>query len=81
MNKNKLNEIIKKVSEISGIDEEEIDASSHIYDDLNLGTEEIDNLITELSDNFGIELSESEVEVLETIDDIFNVVKEKTDEL
>jgi len=73
--------IVKIISDISGSEVSELHPDSHIYDDINMEPEEISSMITEISEHFKLELLPEDVESIDTISDIENLIKDKTDEL
>jgi acyl carrier protein len=73
-----LKEVIAIVAEILNKKVEEIKAESKLVEDL--GSDELDNteIVLALEDKFGIVISEEEQEKLVSVQDIVNLVTEKT---
>ena len=73
-----LKEVIAIVAEILNKKVEEIKVESKLVEDL--GSDELDNaeIVLALEDKFGIVISEEEQEKLVSVQDIVNLVTEKT---
>ena len=73
-----LKEVIAIVAEILNKKVEEIKAESKLVEDL--GSDELDNteIVLALEDKFGIVISEEEQDKLVSVQDIVNLVTEKT---
>ena len=73
-----LKEVIAIVAEILNGKVEEIKVESKLVEDL--GSDELDNteIVLALEDTFGIVISEEEQEKLASVQDIVNLVTEKT---
>jgi acyl carrier protein len=73
-----LKEVIAIVAEILNGKVEEIKVESKLVEDL--GSDELDNteIVLALEDKFGIVISEEEQEKLASVQDIVNLVTEKT---
>jgi acyl carrier protein len=76
-----LKEVIAIVAEILNKKVEEIKVESKLVEDL--GSDELDNteIVLALEDKFGIVISEEEQEKLVSIQDIVNLVAEKTNKV
>ena len=76
MNDDYRQKIIEMLAKKLGIEVEEITPESYFEDDLNLGELELLELITDIEDDYSIDLSE-EKETLETVLDLLNAVTDK----
>lgn len=73
------NEYLKKIKKIiaekGGVEPDEIHESSYFEDDLNIGEIELVEILTELEDEFNVELI-AEKGKLETVQDLIDLLME-----
>jgi acyl carrier protein len=60
-----------------GLEQSQLQDSTHLQDDLGLGSLDIIELQLEIEDKFGIKCSEEEVEKMKTVTSIFRCVQLK----
>jgi len=73
-------EIIELIANILGIDTAEITIDSDFYDDLNCDDKEMVELKLQLEDKLKIEFDEEEYSQIETVNDLFELIEENSDE-
>jgi len=62
------------ISEISGIDIELINENQSLYDDLEIDSLELENIIILIEEQYNIDISNEEYENLDTINDLLNII-------
>jgi len=67
---------IELIASALSLDESDIREESHFMDDL--GTDEMDmmRVFSALEDEYGVEVSDDEAEVLETVEDVINHIQD-----
>lgn len=73
-------DIIELIAIILGIDPAEITTDSDFYDDLNCDDKEMVELKLQLEDKLKIEFDEDEFGQIETVNDLFELIEENSDE-
>ncbi|PIP52850.1 acyl carrier protein [Candidatus Beckwithbacteria bacterium CG23_combo_of_CG06-09_8_20_14_all_34_8] len=73
-------DIIELIANILGIETSEITIESDFYDDLNCDDKELVELKLQLEDKLKIEFDEGEYSQIETVNDLFELIEENTDE-
>jgi len=73
-------DIIELIANILGIETSEITIESDFYDDLNCDDKEMVELKLQLEDKLKIEFDEGEYSQIETVNDLFELIEENTDE-
>ena len=78
-----LDEIIKEIKiiieDITDISQDEISDDSAMIDDLDLSSIEIMSIIAEVERNFSIKISESEMLSISTVEELAEIVENKTE--
>jgi len=69
--------IYNLISEQLGVEKEKIIPEAHFADDLNAGSLEVEELISQIEEKFGIELDPLKVKKIETVDDLVHLVFDK----
>lgn len=69
----------ERVSDILGVDSEEVTMESSFIDDLGADSLDIVELIMALEEDFDIEIPDEEAEKIQTVGDVTNYIKEHTD--
>jgi acyl carrier protein len=67
------------VSNILGVDLEEITMESSFMDDLGADSLDVVELIMDLQDEFSLEIPDEEAEKIQTVSDVVEYIKEHTD--
>ena len=67
------------VSNILGVDQEEITMESSFMDDLGADSLDVVELIMDLQDEFNIEIPDEEAEKILAVSDVVEYIKEHTD--
>lgn len=78
MSENYKQQIKEMLAERLGIETEEIHPESYFEEDLNLGELELMELVTDIEDEFEIDLND-EKDHLETVADLYNAVADKVE--
>ncbi len=73
-------DIIDLIANLLGIDAAEITIDSDFYDDLNCDDKEMIELKLLLEDKIKIEFDEEEFSEIETVNDLFELIEENSDE-
>lgn len=73
-------DIIDLIANLLGIDAAEITIDSDFYDDLNCDDKEMIELKLLLEDKLKIEFDEEEFSEIETVNDLFELIEENSDE-
>lgn len=69
--------IIKIISDVLGVDEEEVTPTAHIIDDFNADSLKAIDIIARLETEFDVEISEGEAEMCVCAVDIYKCLREK----
>ncbi len=73
--------IFEKVKEITvdklGVEPEEVELNSNFRDDLGADSLDLFEFVMELEDEFGLEISNEDVEDIQTVEDAVNYIKSK----
>lgn len=67
------------VSNILGVDAEEVTMESSFMDDLGADSLDVVELIMDLQDEFNLEIPDEEAEKIHTVGDVVEYIKEHTD--
>jgi acyl carrier protein len=74
-------DIFKKISNIiyeqTFLEKDDIENTSHIYDDLGLDSLDCLEIICDIEEEFNIQISDEEFNVIKTIDEIISLVYSK----
>jgi len=73
-------DVIELIAEILGIEPNEITVDSDFYDDLNCDDKEMIELKLQLEDKLKIEFDDTEFTDIETVNDLFALIEENSDE-
>lgn len=68
--------IIQAIAEHLGLSPEDLDRQALLREELNLGPIELNDLLTDLSSEFGVTFSPEEVDELKKIDDIIVLIED-----
>lgn len=69
----------ERISDILGVDADEITIESSFIDDLGADSLDIVELIMALEEEFDIEIPDEEAEKIQTVADVVDYIKEHTD--
>ncbi|MBZ4663544.1 MAG: acpP [Caloramator sp.] len=69
----------ERISEVLGIDPEDITMESSFMDDLGADSLDVVELIMALEDEFDLEIPDEEAEKIQTVGDVVEYIKENTD--
>jgi acyl carrier protein len=69
----------ERISEVLGIDHEDITMESSFMDDLGADSLDVVELIMALEDEFDLEIPDEEAEKIQTVGDVVEYIKENTD--
>ncbi|CDF57913.1 acyl carrier protein [Thermobrachium celere] len=69
----------ERISEVLGIDPEDITMESSFIDDLGADSLDVVELIMALEDEFDLEIPDEEAEKIQTVGDVVEYIKENTD--
>lgn len=69
-------EIIKTIAEHLGLNSEDLDRHALLREELGLNSIELNDLLSELSQKFGVAFKPEEVENLQRIEDLVNLVED-----
>jgi acyl carrier protein len=78
MNNNYLQRIKKIIEHKNGIDPTEITPESYFEDDLNIGEMELIDILTELEDEYHVDLIDAKDDI-ESVGDLLELLSEKLD--
>ncbi|MDF2674150.1 MAG: acpP [Clostridiales bacterium] len=67
------------VSNILGVDADEVTMESSFMDDLGADSLDVVELIMDLQDEFNLEIPDEEAEKIQKVSDVVNYIKEHTD--
>lgn len=67
------------VSNILGVDADEVTMESSFMDDLGADSLDVVELIMDLQDEFNLEIPDEEAEKIQTVGDVVEYIKEHTD--
>jgi len=67
------------ISNILGVDSEDITMESSFQDDLGADSLDVVELIMDLQEEFNIEIPDEEAEKIQTVGDVVDYIKEHTD--
>jgi acyl carrier protein len=67
------------VSNILGVDADEVTMESSFMDDLGADSLDVVELIMDLQDEFNLEIPDEEAEKIQKVGDVVNYIKEHTD--
>lgn len=73
-------DITELIANILGIEASEITVDSDFYDDLNCDDKEMIELKLQLEDKLKIEFDETEFADIETVNDLFELIEQNSDE-
>lgn len=73
---NQETEIIQTIADYLGLPPEDLDRDALLREELNLGPIELNDLLAELAQKFGIEFDPEETENLRKIDDLIVLVED-----
>ncbi|MCX7903729.1 MAG: acyl carrier protein [Caloramator sp.] len=71
--------IKERISDILGVDPDDITMDSHFIDDLGADSLDIVELIMALEEDFDLEIPDEDAEKLQTVGDVVDYIKEHTD--
>ncbi|SHE31976.1 MULTISPECIES: acyl carrier protein [Caloramator] len=69
----------ERISEVLGIDPDDITMESSFMDDLGADSLDVVELIMALEDEFDLEIPDEEAEKIQTVGDVVEYIKENTD--
>ncbi len=69
-------EIIQAIAEQLGLTPDDVDKNSLLYDDLNLGPIELNDLLSKLSQKFNISFEPDQIEHLSKVEDLVLLVED-----
>lgn len=69
-------DIMKAIAEHLGLAPEDLDRQSLLQEDLNLGPIELNDLLSDLSQKFGIGFESDEVANLQKVEDLISLVED-----
>ncbi len=69
-------QIMQAIAEHLGLSPEDLERNSYLRDDLNLGPIELNDLLVNLSQKFGISFDSEEVEDLQKVEDLIVLVED-----
>lgn len=69
-------EIIRVIAEYLGISIEDIERSTYLREDLNLGPIELNDLLSRLSQKFEITFEPDEIENLQKVEDLIALIED-----
>lgn len=73
---NQETQIIQAIAEHLGLSPEDLDRRALLRDELNLGPIELDELLSYLSQKFGVTFDEDEMENIKRVDDLIVLVED-----
>lgn len=71
-----LKEVKKLIAQEGGLTIEEISLNSHFEDDLNMGDFEIANLMVNVEERFGIELTPNDIKKIKTVQELVHTIED-----
>ena len=69
-------QIIQAIAEHLSLSPEDLDRHSLLREDLNLGPVELNDLLSDLSQKFGVSISDEDVEHLKKVDDLIVLIED-----
>lgn len=69
----------ERISDILGVDADDITMDSHFIDDLGADSLDIVELIMALEEDFDLEIPDEDAEKIQTVGDVVEYIKEHTD--
>ncbi|KRQ86950.1 Acyl carrier protein [Caloramator mitchellensis] len=69
----------ERISDILGVDTDDITMDSHFIDDLGADSLDIVELIMALEEDFDLEIPDEDAEKIQTVGDVVEYIKEHTD--
>lgn len=69
-------EVITSVAEYLGLSPQDLDKESDLFEDLNLGPIEFNDLISHLSGKFNVILSSEDISEIKTVDDLIVLIED-----
>lgn len=69
-------QIMQAIAEYLGLPPEDLDRGASLKDELNLGPIELNDLLSNLSQKFGVGFENSEVESIQTVDDLIVLIED-----
>ncbi|WP_165000362.1 acyl carrier protein [Anaerophilus nitritogenes] len=74
---NILKNVIKEIMDVMGLSPEEIQLSTHLYDELDVDSLDMSQILLALENQYKIDLPDEELDHIETVEDLVKVVEEK----
>ena len=72
-----LNKMKELIAEQLGVEESEVTPEKSLKDDLNADSLDLFELVTNLEDDYGIEIPSEDLEALQTVQDVMNYLESK----